>query len=49
MAFKDTMQQKDGVQIGLACGHPNVKPGETCPLCGKTLVQEKPNEQTGSS
>jgi hypothetical protein len=28
------MDMGDGFQMGLECGHPNVAPGEQCPLCG---------------
>lgn len=35
--FGDNMKQREGVEIGLGCGHPYVKPGERCELCGETL------------
>jgi hypothetical protein len=41
--MKDIMAQRDGVALSLECGHPNVQPGETCPLCGKNLLLEAIN------
>jgi hypothetical protein len=38
--MKDRMTQGDAVSISMECGHPNVQPNETCPLCGK-VVREK--------
>lgn len=44
--FSDSMQQTDGVEVKVECGHPHVKPGETCPLCGKTLPKEDSDNGT---
>jgi hypothetical protein len=32
--MNDKMAQRDAVNVALQCGHPNVKEGEKCPLCG---------------
>jgi predicted NBD/HSP70 family sugar kinase len=38
--MQDGMKQHDDLAMSLECGHPNVQPNETCPLCGK-VVREK--------
>jgi hypothetical protein len=36
-AVREVLTQKDGVALGLACGHPHIQAGERCPLCGTDL------------
>lgn len=38
--MQDKMKMGDGFTIGLECGHPNVQPGEVCPLCGKATREQ---------
>lgn len=44
--FNDRMKMGDGVQVGLACGHPHVQAGERCPKCGKELPKDTKTEAT---
>lgn len=37
MAFGDRLNQNDGMMGELGCGHPDVRVGEKCPLCGQVL------------
>ena len=43
--MQDGMRQRDDLAVALGCGHPNVQPGEKCPLCGHTLQAEEKNEE----
>lgn len=45
--MKDGMKQADGASVELACGHPGVKAGDVCPLCGMNLPLEE--TQNGDS
>ena len=45
--MQDAMNQRDGVAVGLGCGHPGVIPGAMCPLCGAQLPFEE--NKNGSS
>lgn len=38
--MQDAMKQTDGIAVSMECGHPGVKAGEVCQLCGKTLQPE---------
>jgi hypothetical protein len=45
--MNDGMQQRDGAEVSLQCGHPGVEPGQVCNLCGQRT--EGPEQSQESS
>jgi hypothetical protein len=39
--MRDGFTIGDGLAAELACGHPNVRPNEECPLCGKIVREQQ--------
>ena len=39
MAFGDRINMGDGTGMNLECGHPDMKPGDTCTVCGVVVPE----------